>query len=91
MSNEETEFWKAVKKDARDARATRRQSQFVDLIELEDMGYDVRVVNEEGYQFRINETIDIYPTNKKYHLLKMNKRGTYKDLKFFITNLLPLS
>lgn len=91
MPNEESEFWKAVREEARLKRANRRESQYGDLIDLEDMGYDVRVVNEEGYQFRINGIIDIYPTNKKYHNLQSKRRGVYKDLKFFITNIIPLT
>lgn len=36
------------------------------------------------YQFRIDETLDIYPTNKKWHDLQMGTRGEYKSLLTFL-------
>lgn len=40
--------------------------------------YTVRDINQ-GYCFRVNETLDLYPTSGKYHNLKTGKRGYYPN------------
>lgn len=65
-------------------RKHRRSEQIPELLELEKQGYDIRVVNEAGYQFRVNGRLDVYPTNKRWHDLKKNVRGDYDSLSRFI-------
>jgi hypothetical protein len=41
------------------------------------------------YHFRINEILDVYPVNQRWHDIKANERGSYYDIfdfvkKFFI-------
>lgn len=40
----------------------------------------VHVLRVTDYQFRVNEILDIYPTNKKYHVLETGERGEYQDI-----------
>lgn len=82
--SEAVETFRAMKGFYRKERAQRRDEQIPELLKLADQGYDIRVVNEEGYQFRVNGLLDIYPTNKRYHDLKKNKRGSYETLTEFI-------
>lgn len=46
--------------------------------------YEVKELSP--YQWRINGIIDIYPTNERYHLLKVNKRGEYNNLFSFLAS-----
>lgn len=82
--SETVETFKAMKSFFRKERSQRRDEQIPDLLKLADQGYDIRVVNEAGYQFRVNGRLDIYPTNKRWHDLKKNKRGGYESLLDFI-------
>lgn len=86
--NEETEFWKEVRKDRKVRAATRRYKGQFDLMQLESLGYDVKAITE--YQWRINDAIDIFPTNNRYHNLNRNSRGHYRNLITFISSMLPL-
>lgn len=36
------------------------------------------------YQFRVNGVLDIYPSSQRYHDIKANKRGSYKNMEGFI-------
>lgn len=40
--------------------------------------YEVRDVNQ-GYCFRVNGTLDLYPTSGKFHNLRTNVRGYYPN------------
>jgi hypothetical protein len=60
-------------------RKQERLSRRTDEIEaLEQHGYTVRALTE--YQFRINEQLDVYPTRKRFHHIKTQKRGSYTSL-----------
>lgn len=52
-----------------------------------DHGIEMREIAE--YQFRLTKglaKIDIYPQRQKFHNLKNNSRGKYKDLEAFIVH-----
>lgn len=40
--------------------------------------YEVRDINQ-GYCFRVNGTLDLYPTSGKFHNIKTNVRGRYPN------------
>lgn len=82
--SETVEIFRAMKEAARTEREISRAEQIPELVALADEGYSVLVVNDEGYQFRINRQIDIYPTNKRWHDLKKNTRGSYESLTDFV-------
>ncbi len=50
---------------------------FSKLIQRLSAKYEVKKLTE--YQWRINGVLDLYPTNRLYHDIKQNKRGTYRD------------
>mgnify|MGYP006921294814 CR=1 FL=1 len=56
---------------------------------LVSLGYNVKRFTE--YQFRVNDRVDVYPVNRRWHDIKENKRGDYEDIfafceKFFKEN-----
>lgn len=50
---------------------------------LKTKGY--RIHEFTPYQFRINDVLDIYPMNKKWHDLVNNKRGAYTEVFSFVS------
>lgn len=63
----------------------KRAHLMLDLTELQKKGFNWVRLNS-NYQIRINNRIDVFPTSKKYHDIKKNKRGEYRTLVGFITN-----
>lgn len=45
------------------------------IIDLQDHGYKVERLSQ--FQWRVNDRLDLYPTNRKYHDVLRNVRGTY--------------
>lgn len=66
-----------------DSSDQRRAKGVYELKRLSDKGYDVQNLNK-GYQFRINNRLDVYPTNKRYHDIKTGKRGGYSTIHDFV-------
>jgi len=65
----------------------RRRLVFLDTIdEFKGLGFDIKTITE--YQFRINDCLDIFPSNKRYHDLTKNVRGDIRGKTFnqFIRN-----
>jgi hypothetical protein len=58
----------------------RRTKEIQSLI---TQGYSVRQLTE--YHFRINETLDIFPTAGKFHNLKTQERGVFRDIEKFLS------
>jgi hypothetical protein len=52
---------------------------------LQDKGFEIKDLNN-GYQYRINGKLDIFPTNRNYHDIKNNERGGYKNLVGFVNS-----
>lgn len=71
--NEETALWKAFKQHNSLEKEKRRQRIVQKILNLRKKGY--RVVELTPYQFRINNQLDIYPVNGKYHNIKTGERG----------------
>ena len=44
--------------------------------------YEVKYLTD--YQWRINGEIDLYPVNRRFHILATNKRGDYSDMHEFL-------
>lgn len=66
----------------------RKEKEKSNILETLKAKYEVREFSP--YQWRINGIIDIYPTNKNYHLIKENKRGSYNNLIPFLDSILSL-
>ena len=65
----------------------RREVGTLEIKELEEVGIEVKQITE--YQFRFWGYLDIFPTNKKWHDIKRNKRGSYSELYAFLENRVP--
>jgi len=74
----------------REREAKQKQSDFMGSLykKLSEI-YKVKKMTET--QWRIDGKIDIYPVNKRYHILKGNRRGGYYDLLGFIKTVIPVS
>lgn len=62
-------------------RLPRRTAQ---IWSLKKMGYSVKQMTE--YQFRIKGRVDVFPIHNRYHDIKTNERGGYRDVVEFVRN-----
>lgn len=46
---------------------------------LEDLCLEWNYVHGFEWHIRVEDIMDIFPTNRKYHLLKNDERGTFND------------
>jgi len=46
---------------------------------LEPLGYEVIDIHDRGYQFRVNNSIDLYPKSQKFFDLRTKEWGMYSD------------
>ncbi len=59
-----------------EAKSWWRGNRTEDIKELcADMGWEFRQLTP--YQYRIERLVDVYPTNGRVHILKLNKRKDY--------------
>jgi len=66
------------------AKRAQKQEDFWDSMKQRlEAKYHVRYLTQ--YQWRINDVVDIYPTNRLYHDLVKNERGSYEDMHKFLT------
>ncbi len=71
--NEESEMWRKHNKqmgEMREKRRTNFEDVFNDLIRR---GHTLKQMSL--YQFRVDDVLDIYPSNKRWHDIKSNRRG----------------
>lgn len=78
MSTDETEIWKEYRRAQRQRRRNRLSPRIDAIVALRAKGYDVQELNG-GYQFRIDGALDLYPIHQRYHDLRTQTRGGYKD------------
>jgi len=91
MDNNEKEKWNQHEEEMKKMRSGRREVfEETCVKELEGLGYQVRKMSP--YQFRINDRLDIYPSNKRWNDIKEFKRGDIRGITFvgFVKNYLPL-
>lgn len=80
MDEIEIKKWENHQEDMNKMR-NRRRFQFREVIkEFRDLGFEVKEISP--FQFRFNESVDIYPSNKRYHDLIKNIRGDIRDKTF---------
>lgn len=68
-----------------DDRHDRRCKGWDELRNLNMAGYAIKDLNR-GFQFRVNDRLDVYPTNKKWHDTYTGKRGTYETVYDFVVH-----
>lgn len=69
-----------------EAKARKEANFWADMKRRLEEKYTVEYLTE--YQWRINGVVDIYPTNRKWHDIKKNKRGEYRDMHGFLAKYL---
>lgn len=82
-TNETNQLWRDVREEQRRHKERNRNSF---LKELDMIGLDYKKLTD--YQFRfmlLDNIIDIYPSNKKYHNITSQSRGRYTSLYRFLT------
>ena len=72
-----SDYFRAVREDRRERNSLALEDGARDILALAKAGYDVVCITP--YQYRINGRLDLYPTHRKFHDIKMNKRGRYFD------------
>lgn len=75
MSENDWSQYKDEQKERRQERLPVRQKEIEDLALI---GYEVKKITE--YQYRINNTYDLYPIHNRWHHLKTNKEAGLKTL-----------
>lgn len=92
MGSEDGEMWNRMREESREHRHD-KQNWSKELLEAWCIENDVEMRGIAAYQFRLFKTvlhgdkkIDIYPQRQKWHNLKNNTRGKYKDLIAFVTD-----
>jgi hypothetical protein len=78
---DEGEFWNAVNEASRKHKGKNLEEQWPILDELVRSGQAKELTH---YQYRIDGKFDVYPANKRFHILSTGKRGRYKDLILFL-------
>jgi hypothetical protein len=75
---EEGEIWNEVKRQRREYLDKVVPDRIKDIESLRRKGYKVRMITP--YQFRINDALDLFPTHQRFHNLRTQKRGSYKNI-----------
>lgn len=74
-------YWAKIRADQNGEREKdyERRNQSLATVELGELytnGFDIDQKTE--WQYRIDETLDIYPRNHRWHNLKTGERGSYR-------------
>lgn len=72
---EDGEMWKAFRAHNQAEKAQRTRKNIQVILNLVNYGHIVRKLTE--YHYRINNRLDLFPTNCRYHDIKTGKRGFY--------------
>lgn len=80
MNDDEKKAWKDHAEQMDNMRQ-RRRWQFKQVIrEFERMGFVVEEISP--FQYRFNDSVDVYPSNKRYHDLIKKVRGDIRGKTF---------
>lgn len=75
--NETNQMWRDVKDGQRRYKQNNRDLFLSFLDEVKDAH---TVVKLTPYQYRIDGRLDIYPSNRKWHLIKTGERGQFRSI-----------
>ena len=73
--SEDSEQWKQYRQDQKERRAERLPTRSEEILLLAELGYTVKKLTD--FQFRINDTFDLYPTHNRWHNIKT---GSKRDI-----------
>jgi hypothetical protein len=82
------DFSRQYREDQQKRRAERLPIRQKEIEALANEGYEVKKITE--WQYRINNTYDLYPIHNRWHHLKSGKRDGAKNLADFIRENLKL-
>lgn len=86
MSDDFFHEYREAQQKRRAERLPVRQQEIESLV---DEGYKVQKFTE--FQYRINDTYDLYPIHNRWHNIKTNKRGGAQNLADFIRQTIHLT
>lgn len=89
MANETTEMWKQYRAEIQGRKAERRENRINQIIKFCEK-HSISYKFLSGYQIRLNNELDIFPTYPKYHNIVTGKRGTIRNLDKFLNNLIKV-
>ena len=73
--------------DEREERAARRATGTLEIEGLSILGYTVRKLTK--FHFRVNNSLDLYPTGMRYQFLPTGERGDYADVGEVLRRFMP--
>lgn len=80
--SEDGEFCRELREAQQERRRKRLPIRTDAIRSLAAEGF--RIEEKTPYQFRIEGVLDVYPIHNRYHDLKRNRRGGYRDVREFI-------
>lgn len=78
----ESDDWKEMRKEQQARRAARHPVRKAEIEGLAEKGFTVKPLTE--FQFRVNDVLDLYPIHNRFHDLKKNRRGGYRNATEFV-------
>lgn len=81
------EMWEAHREEQKKLKAERLPVRSAEIAALAGEGFEVKMLTP--YQFRITHpekrgVLDLFPTHGRYHCVRFNKRGGYRDAGQFV-------
>jgi hypothetical protein len=81
------EDFRALRGHQRKRKAAEMPAKIEAILALKQAGYSVRVMSD-GWHYRVNNRIDLYPVRQRWHDIRRNVRGWYDDPAALVTRLL---
>lgn len=80
--SDDGDMWRDHRAHIQRKKAERLEKGKEDMESLVAFDYYIFPLSE--YHYRINHTLDVWPSTKKWHDRNTNRRGTYQNLKEFV-------
>jgi hypothetical protein len=77
-----TDEWEEHRRQQKERRRIRLARRTNEIKELTRAGFDIREITP--YQFRIDGRLDIFPVHNRFHDIKTDERGGFKNIKTFV-------
>jgi hypothetical protein len=72
------EAWDDYKEFKAAEKAAYMPARIAAIMSLRESGHEVRVL-VEGVHYRVDGRLDLYPVHRRWHDIKANRRGWYRD------------
>lgn len=83
MANEEVkDFWKWYKDEQKVRREERVPVRQEAILSLRKEGF--KIVKKTYNHYRVNDRLDIWITHNRFHDIRLNRRGGFKEVKSFV-------